>query len=463
MLSLLARKRTPLLALALLLAGCFSAGPANKPLAKWKAAGGYTAATLTQRHPIGNVMLIVSFSGGGTRAAAFAYGVLEELRDTVGTTPEKGRLLDELDLISSVSGGSFTAAYYGLYGDRLFEDFQTRFLRRNVQSTLMWETFRPLNWFRILKRTERAIDFYDREIFGHATFADLQAVTGRPFIQLNATDLEVGNPFQFVQSSFDPLCSDLSKMEVARAVAASSAVPVLFNAVTFKNYAGTCGYPRPAWLDEAIANPQESRRRFNNAEIQAGYLDPAKRPYLHLVDGGVADNLGLRGMLDNVLDSGGPLQRLGELGLARPDHIVVIAVDAEVTAPPKMTLLPRPPGLAEVMNAITGVQINRYTYETIDLMRNSLAQWAKTLPPGKDGQLLKADLIEVSFLSLKDPKQRAYFNALPTSFRLSNEQVDHLIQAGHSILRNSAEFQQLLKELGYRSPAPSLEDPQLAH
>ncbi len=44
------------------------------------------------------------------------------------------RLLDEVDGISSVSGGSFTAAYYGLFGDRIFIDFEEKFLKRDVQS-----------------------------------------------------------------------------------------------------------------------------------------------------------------------------------------------------------------------------------------------------------------------------------------------------------------------------------------
>jgi NTE family protein len=79
--------------------------------------------------------LLVSFSGGGTRASALAYGVLQELRDTqVSVAGKRERLLDEIDVITSVSGGSFTSAYYGLYGDRIFEDFEERFLRRNVQS-----------------------------------------------------------------------------------------------------------------------------------------------------------------------------------------------------------------------------------------------------------------------------------------------------------------------------------------
>ena len=94
-------------------------------------------------------LFFVAFSGGGTRAAAFSYGVLEKLRDTSYTkNGEKVRLLDEIDVISSVSGGSFTAAYYGLFGDRIFGDYEDVFLRRNVQKTLVGSLFNPLNWIR---------------------------------------------------------------------------------------------------------------------------------------------------------------------------------------------------------------------------------------------------------------------------------------------------------------------------
>jgi NTE family protein len=66
---------------------------------------------------------MLTFSGGGTRAAALAYGVLETLRDTpIKIDGKTARMLDEVDLISSVSGGSFTSAYYGLHGDGIFEE-----------------------------------------------------------------------------------------------------------------------------------------------------------------------------------------------------------------------------------------------------------------------------------------------------------------------------------------------------
>ena len=77
--------------------------------------------------------ILLAFSGGGTRAAAMSYGVMQELRDTLIDVDGKSvRVLDEVDAISSVSGGSFTAAYYGLYRDRLFTDYESEFLRQSV-------------------------------------------------------------------------------------------------------------------------------------------------------------------------------------------------------------------------------------------------------------------------------------------------------------------------------------------
>jgi NTE family protein len=93
-------------------------------------------------------LIILAFSGGGTRAAAFSYGALETLRDMkiVTKTGRKTRLLNEVDVITGVSGGSFTALAYGLYGEKLFDEYQSRFLKRNVQGELTTRVLNPLNW-----------------------------------------------------------------------------------------------------------------------------------------------------------------------------------------------------------------------------------------------------------------------------------------------------------------------------
>jgi hypothetical protein len=173
--------------------------------------------------------MVLALSGGGTRAAALAYGVLEAMRDTtVSLDGRSQRLLDEIDVISSVSGGSFTAAYYGLHGDETFTDFEKKFLRSDVSGELMYGLFDPELWVSTGGRTEMAVDYYEEKVFRGATFADLQRRDG-PLLVINATDLGRGVRFSFLQDYFDLLCSDLSSFQIARAVAASSAVPLLFH------------------------------------------------------------------------------------------------------------------------------------------------------------------------------------------------------------------------------------------
>ena len=91
------------------------------------------------------LFVVVTFSGGGKRAAAFSYGVLEALRDINVTTPDGDvhPLLDEIDLISAVSGGAFTAAYYALHGHDTFDGFAPRFLNHDTEKDLWRKVLRP--------------------------------------------------------------------------------------------------------------------------------------------------------------------------------------------------------------------------------------------------------------------------------------------------------------------------------
>ena len=164
----------------LLISGCASYGVIDN--APQKAAGDaerYSIRSSSDAGRSGDISLMLAFSGGGTRAAAFEYGVLEELRDTgVVTKGRSERLLDEVDFISSVSGGSFTAAYYGLYGSRIFDDFEEVFLRRNVEGKLIRGVLNPLEWFRRTGRTEMAVGYYEKNVFHGATFGDMKRKGG---------------------------------------------------------------------------------------------------------------------------------------------------------------------------------------------------------------------------------------------------------------------------------------------
>ena len=154
------------LAVLLLLAGC-AGRPVNPPIAEVNRDSGYRFATRQLYDDDKENLVIIAFSGGGTRAAAFSYGVLEELRRTQLVT-RKGktvRLLDEVDVITGVSGGSFTALAYGLYGDKLFNEYEQRFLKRNVQGDLLSRFLSPKNWSALWSegwgRAEMAAQMYD--------------------------------------------------------------------------------------------------------------------------------------------------------------------------------------------------------------------------------------------------------------------------------------------------------------
>src|SRR4029434_9450343 len=125
------------------------------------------------------LFVILAFSGGGTRAAAFSYGILEGLR-AVRYQQASGAdrtLLDDVDVISSVSGGSFTAAHYALFGTDGFKAFEDDFLYRNIQGKLMWKMLAPWNWFRLMRsdyiRIDMAAELYDDDVFHGATFGTL--------------------------------------------------------------------------------------------------------------------------------------------------------------------------------------------------------------------------------------------------------------------------------------------------
>ncbi len=299
---------TGLVAAVLFVQGC-AHYPVNERLRHYDPDEGYRGKNMRVPGKSDDMLLFVTFSGGGTRAAAFSYGVLEELAKTdIMIDGKKRRLLDEVDAISSVSGGSFTAGYYGLFGERIFEDFEAKFLKQNIQGALISRTFfNPLNWVRLFSphfdRSDLAAEYYDRYIFEGGTFGDIAARKG-PMIIMNATDMTYGIRVQFTQDMFDILCSDLSTFPVARAVAASSAVPLLLTPITVRNFAGACDYRMPDALQRVLQKGEISERQFFLASNIAPYLNPEKKPYLHLLDGGIADNLGLRGILDRIIFRG---------------------------------------------------------------------------------------------------------------------------------------------------------------
>ena len=434
----------PALALAALLAGCASTAVVeNAPAESTPPPRSYSLATSNPDRQANDILLNLAFSGGGTRAAALSYGVLKALRDTELTIGGRTRrLLDEVDAITSVSGGSFTAAYYGLYGDRTFTDFEKVFLRRDVEQALISRVVSPASVLDSAGRTESAIKDYDENVFHGATYADLARANG-PLIVINASDLGHGVRFSFLQEYFNLLCSDLSTFPVARAVAASSAVPVLFSPVVVRNYPD-CGATPPPWLVELRRRTAGDERATQLVDGLSSYFDKDKRKYIHFVDGGVTDNLGLRATFDIIETTGGPAAFLQKLSRRPPREIAFIVVNAATEPEMAMDGSDQPPSLIETIQAINDIQVHRYSSDTIELMKQSLAEWAKTLSAPE--RPVTAYFIQLSFRDLA-PERRKSFNQIPTRFVLSNEQVDRLIAVGGELLRANPEFQRLLADI----------------
>jgi NTE family protein len=245
-------------------------------------ADGYRLDSLRSSGELPDLLVLVAMSGGGKRSAAFAYGALKGMREEMLPTPAGPRpLLGQVDGISGVSGGSFTAAYYGLYHDKMFGQYEQDFLYSDTNSYIFGIYLLPWSWTWLVDPTVGTNDFiervYDRTMFHGATFKDLQE-RGRPVIAIGATDISYGTPFIFTQEFFDVTCSDLSQFPVARAVAASNGFPGLFSPVTLTNNAADCGGHRPGWLTRV--NDTQRHDPLSRLGTQANnierYLDPKR-------------------------------------------------------------------------------------------------------------------------------------------------------------------------------------------
>lgn len=427
------------------ISGCTStATVSNQPLTNAKGSEAYSVFARDDTQQYNDVSVVMAFSGGGTRAAALSYGVMQELRDTtIQVNNRRARALDHVDVISAVSGGSFTAAYYGLYGERMFDDYEEVFLRKDVQSILIHRLFNPIQWFNRISRTDLATSYYEETVFGDATFDDLKN-SGGPLILINATDLGNGVRFTFVQEYFDLICSDLSSLPISRAVTASSAVPILFNPVALENYA-SCGNTVPLWLSSL------QRRRDSNPQFELladgleKYANRQDNPYVQLVDGGITDNLGVRAIYEIVELSGGAKQFYHKTQRRPPRHIAVIIVDASVDSQHSINKNLQPPRVSETINAISDIQLHRYNTESVVLMKNQLTKWSAELRAS--GNPVTTYLIEMNIKDLRDQAMVERLNKIPTSLQLQNDEIDELILAGRTLLRTNPEYQRFLRDL----------------
>lgn len=426
------------LVLSLTLGACATAptAPINAPL-------GGLRTDVEGRAPVGDDLIVLALSGGGARAASFHLGVLQALRDTPG---RDGRPLSEhVALISSVSGGSVLAAYYGLHGDAGLDTFDAAYLGRE------WRVRGPSSPFGIagalrggMNGPQQLRSWLAENVYGDATMGDMRA---GPRVILNATDLYNSTPFAFTQFFFDGLCSDVRQVRVADAVAASMAVPVAFRPVVMESYGSRCA--TPAWVPRVLADRNAGENIHQTAHAFENYRGDtaAAQRYVHLVDGGVADNLGMLSL--QVMRADGLPSPLTAQEALQARRVLFLVVNAEYIRPRTFQQSGTDAiGAYEMMYSPVDVATEVAKRASVDVWRAQLPAYQRALRDWRcqqpvDGRGVRCDDITLSmdvitFRDMEPAEYEALYDTA-TDVSLPRETVDALTRAGHGVVgRNAA-------------------------
>ncbi len=288
-----------------------------------------------------------------------------------------------------------------------------------------------------------------------------------PLIAVNATDIALGVSFSFTQPYFDLLCSDLSSFPVARAVAASNGFPVLFSPITLTSHTPDCRGVRPptAAPPEWANSPDELSRRALLARTANEYLDPDRTRYVHLMDGGISDNLALRASINGAIGLDEKNDAFRHLAL-QTRRVLILSVDGQSPTDPELSKERSLTGLSQILWAASGTQIDAYNFETLKLANDELGALVaslkrvrcaqSTIIEGHDCNDVRGILVHLSLASIGDPKVRAHLEAIPTGLTLPDEDVDLLVSSGEQLVQQNLAIRDLISA----SLAPSRKSPQ---
>jgi NTE family protein len=449
------------ISVAVLIAACHTLPVQNKPLKSYSPDYGYRYRNIApEKDDSDSLLMVLTFSGGGTRAAALSYGVLCALRDTpIYWEGRSRRLLDEVDVISSASGGSLTAAYYGLFGDRIFTDYPDRVLYHDIQGNIIRRLLSPKSMVKLLSpfygRTDLVADQFSRRIFEEKTYSDLVARNARPYIIINTTDMARGSRLGFTQGLFDLFYSDLSCYPIGNAVAASAAYPGLLAPMTIRNYPKPADFTPPDW----VTADHHGQTCFVPDDPSC-YLDKS-RPYIHVVDGGVADNLGLLPVIMGLDGRYSDDKIAADKPEKLPKKVIIITVNAEGSTKTTWDLDAGLPGLFDTLFAAGTTPLGNFYRAQISYLRQQIAhrnnlreikqalgQQGMTLHiPALERPDVDFHFIEVAFDQLPCMDEREQVCHVPTNFHLPKKSVDKVCESAKAILAVNPDFQTLLATL----------------
>ena len=400
-----------------------------------------------QRNNEDDTLIVLMFSGGGTRAAALGYGVLEQLhKQQITIGGKKQSLMSNVDVVVGVSGGSVLAAYFALKGEETIPLFYKHFLHQNFQRQVVKQAFSMSNLPRLASpeygRGDLLQEQFENYLFGKTTFRDLEMNRKGPFAIISATDMGIGEHFNFTQEYFDPMCIDLGDLRLARAVAASSSVPMVFAPITLNNNGGHCQYTLPLQLvSDSEAGKKQLQTRKEFFERFQKYSNSKNRPYIHLFDGGLTDNLGMRSLLD--MTEMYPEKILThKIKQNKIRHIVVINVNAQNEVSSNLDKSAAVPGFRDVVSAIVNIPIDQHSQESLRRFRAFVDQWNKD----KRNEDIYFSFVSLNLKDLPPSQLRDKVLNIPTSFYLPPEDVDNLRTAAAELMKQSLDYRNLLAE-----------------
>ena len=442
----------------LLLLGCAPWNqPQNQPLQGENA-------PLSAEAPADDLYIGLAFSGGGMRATAFAYGMLQELQAVDNGTPNG--LLDHVRLVSGVSGGSVMAAQLGLNGPQGVDGFRERFLITDAETYMTTSGFNPLTIAKGIAGGVNGRDtfgrYLDDALFKGATFADLRRSGIKTWI--NATDMANNTPFLFSPETFDALCSDLSRVKLSEAVAASAAFPLVFTPIVLEAHHDRCAYKEPDWLTAARYNPEATAAMRAHARALESYTNPAEVKFVKLLDGGITDNFGTTGLAVERARAQVPYAPLTAEEAVNLKRMLFLVANAGVDKDYDWTQKVAGPGGVNLAMSIATSAMSAASRSGYDSMRgelrlweSELIEWRCALPlaqvrklrgstQGWDCKDVKLFVGEASFASLPTTL-RDQLDAVPTRLKLPEAQVDMVIAAGRQATRLTPEFNGFLASL----------------
>ncbi len=405
-------------------------------------------------------LIVLSFSGGGLRAAALADAVLTQL--------EAYGLADKIAIISSTSGGSVTAGFVAAKGVNGLGELKAQFLYHDNTADL---APRLLPSFLLGGNRSQIFSAYLEERLFPGTPQTYDQLMQRwgdsPFVILNASDTSTGRTFEFTQQSFSHLCSDIAQFHISEAVAASASFPFLMNPVPLRNHwdnlacrDGVTPFPPKGFEEHYSGNAYDGRYKDLESFVRARHIhslrytyehDQNNIPYrriefVHLLDGGLSDNLAARALLRSF--SPDVIQSLKQKGVRRILVVQVNAKSDEVRA--SIDLSGAIPSWTEVFKTVAFNQIDMATALSSYISKQYWVALVKYVNAGQSAaDAITLYPVQVDFDQMEpNSEDQRRVKQVSTWWSLAKEDVDLVETTGKSLLLSHPCFQAFLRDSG---------------